>query len=213
MKNKFLTVLAVVFAMALNVYGASVTPEQAMAAAEAWSAENKGAFGVGGTAIKAIAEVDATGAVKWYAVQMSDGGCVFTTADSRIGPVIAAVADSDGTIPKGHPLRAMLDLDIKNRLSLVDTVAKPGVLRSYASFSLIGEDAKIQMEIDSCEEKWGKYTQGEVGRMPVLKAFASTVDGNPPLILGYVRGFSNKLFTHWDQGSNDYSWENSSYVE
>jgi hypothetical protein len=129
-----------------------------MAAAEAWSAENKGAFGASGTAIKAIPEVDSNGVIQWYAVQMSDGGCIYTTADSRIGPVIAAVANSDGSIPKAHPLRAMLSKDIQSRLAAVESVSGSGALRSFATTSASPESLKIKSEVASSEEKWGKYT-------------------------------------------------------
>ena len=204
-------VTAVVFAMFFGVFADVVTPEQAMAAAEAWSAENNSAFGSGGTAVKAIPEIGSDGVVKWYAVQMSNGGCVFTSADSRIGPVLASVSDSNGDIPAGHPLYTMLSLDVKYRLETVDSVS--GALRSFASPAMVSQSAEIRREVESSEEKWGKYTNGEVGKVPALRAYASaTADGNPPLILGYVNGFSNKLYTHWNQASGDYSYKDTFYT-
>ena len=209
MKNRVFAFFVAVFIATFSAYADVVTAEQAMLAAESWAVENGGVFGSSSSAVGVVTEKDSTGKVLWYGVKMSDGGCIFTTGDSRIGPILASVSKCDGNVPQGHPLRALLSADIKSRFACLDYVDEQNAKRlmSFANTSSAtsASVAAISKSISNASTKWARFTDGAVGNK--LKAFAGmeTVKNNPPTIIGYVRGFANNMFTHWNQGASAYS--------
>ena len=95
-------------------------PSVAEAAAVAWARENRGAFGASGSAVSSRAETNASGAILWWSVSLSDGSTVIVSPDTDLEPVVASVSSlENGVIPAGHPLRAMLTKDMERRLAVL----------------------------------------------------------------------------------------------
>lgn len=172
--------------------GTSVSAEKALKMVDAWMAENRGGFGLGGaTAVSAKPFLDDDGTVLGYAVTLSGGGCVFTSADTRIEPVVAFSENCDGELPAGHPLRGMLKSDLRGRLAALSASSGSAVLQSASSSS-------------AARSKWARYTGAKM-----LQA-VTTPNGNPPFCYAYLPGFSNAkpgypYLTHWTQSTSSYA--------
>ena len=184
----------------------TVTADQAKAMVRAWSAENKGGFGLDGAAVVAARPfADKSGAVLWYAVTLDDGSCVFTAADTRIEPVIAVVPNCDGTLPAAHPLRALLEADLRGRLAAVSGA-------TGASLQSVGPASdKLAQVVKAARAKWARYASGAA--LQDVPASVATPNGNPPLTYAYLPGFctaneSLLFLTHWNQ-----TYEKTSYDE
>ena len=207
-KKTLRAVMAALLMAAVPAYAGSytVTAEQAKAMVRAWSAENQGGFGLSGaTVVAAKPFADADGTVLWYAVTLDDGSCVFTAADSRVEPVIAVVPNCGGTLPAAHPLRAMLEADLRGRLAAVKGA-------SGASLQSVSPAAtQIAKGVKAARAKWARYAGGAA--LQDVPAAVATASGNPPLTYAYLPGFcsaneSLMYLTHWNQ-----TYEKTSYDE
>lgn len=208
MEKKTLRAVTAAFLMAaMPAFAGSyaVTADQAKAMVGAWSAENKGGFGLDGASVLAVAPfTDASGQVLGYAVKLTDGRCVFTSADTRVEPVIAVVSDCDGRLPASHPLRALLRADLASRLAAVSGAA------SGPSFQSVSPAAtKLSQSIRAARAKWARCAGG--ASLQSVDPSIATPNGNPPLTYAYLPGFSNAngshyYLTHWNQ-----SYEKTGY--
>ena len=212
MKKKTLRAVMAAFLMAaMPAFAASyaVTADQAKAMVAAWSVENKGGFGLDGAAVTGGAPFsDASGRVLGYAVTLADGRCVFTSADTRIEPVIAVVSDCAGELPAAHPLRALLEADLSSRLAAVSQ--KSGTSLQSVSPTVSPTASKVSASIRAARAKWTRYTGG--ASLMAVNPSIATPNGNPPLTYAYLPGFSNAngshlYLTHWNQ-----SYEKTGYM-
>ena len=211
MEKKTLRAVTAAFLMAaMPAFAGSyaVTADQAMAMVGAWSAENKGGFGLDGASVVAASPfTDAAGALLGYAVTLSDGRCVFTSADTRIEPVVAVVSDCDGRLPESHPLRTLLEGDLSNRLAAVSRASGGASLQSVSPLA-----TKLSASIGAARAKWSRYSGG--ASLQAVDPSVATPNGNPPLTFAYLPGFSNAngshlYLTHWNQSyeKTSYDWE------
>ena len=96
---KKIVLMLFAMALALGASAESVSPEQAMAAADAWAARN-GAFGAGQGATNVVTECDAaTGVVLWHQVSMAGGGMLVVAPVTEIEPVVVALDNDPGVLP------------------------------------------------------------------------------------------------------------------
>jgi len=114
----FLTLLA----CAYGALAESTTSSDAELVARGWSRLNASAFGSLGEVQAVTAEKDANGDVLWYVVKM-DKGAAIVSPDDEIEPVIAVLPNSDGTLGANDTLRAMLMLDLPQRIAKVRTAS------------------------------------------------------------------------------------------
>lgn len=126
MKKIVLTLFAA--ALALGAGAASVSPERAMAAANAWAARN-GAFGAGLGATNVVTECDAEDAdvVLWHQVSMAGGGMLVVAPVTEIEPVVMALDNDPGVLPEAHPLKGILRGDMRRRLQFLGLYPQGGV--------------------------------------------------------------------------------------
>ncbi len=184
----------------------AVTADQAKTMVKSWAAENGGGFGLGGaTVVAAVPFSDKDGTVLWYAVTLSDGSCVFASPDTRVDPVIAVVPRCNGVLAAANPLRALMESDLRARLKAL-SAPKPGAgLQSVAPVS-----SKQAQVMQGARAKWARYTGAALQAVP---ASIAAPNGNPPLTMAYLPGFSDAndshlYLTHWNQ-----SYEKTSYDE
>ena len=133
--RSFLQVLTATALATLAMTGRSdeTTSDMALAAAEAWSAENMSLVGGCGTPVSAKERRDGGGKLLWHEVAMSGGGCVIVSPDTEIEPVVAVIDRYDGDIPQDHPLEAMLLADMVRRLAVLGEETAPRMVMMSAA--------------------------------------------------------------------------------
>ena len=210
---RHLIAIAVAAACACGARAGDVTREMALAAADAWMAANP-SFGTTGPAVSATAEYDGS-VLMWWMVATSGGGAIFVAPDTSIEPVLAAVPSCTGTLPAGHPLRALLSADVTSRLAANAAATavpsgRPGRLMAGASAS--SSSANITNEaiaaaVSAAECRWAKYVSGKGGRL--------RLGATPSNVIAVVPGFGdedgNDYLRFWNQSHpfNLYTPENS----
>ena len=191
MKKSILTLIAL--AMALGVFAASVSPEEAMVAANAWAARN-GAFGAGQGATNVVTECDAaTGVVLWHQVSLAGGGMLVVAPVTEIEPVVMALDNDPGVLPEAHPLRGILTGDMRRRLQFLGLYPRArAALAAAAPPAPVADEAQAWGE--ACKAKWRRLT----GASPQAAGVgAETV----AVEVRVVPGFEKKgALTHWNQG-------------
>lgn len=165
-----------------------VSPDEARCAAMAWAARNRIFAGSQGSAGAAVAVEDGAGQVLCYKVPFADGPLVITSAETRVNPIIAVVprCPEGADIPEGHPLKAMLETDMAERL---ERVAAPGAPVP------LGESAE--------ERRWSELTgQAQTGG-PVVLAEADTAR-SVGTVYTWPSAWAKDRLTHWNQNN----WNN-----
>ena len=116
MKKSILCILVAALAM---VAGATpVTSSQAKQAARAWAQKNA-AFAGKDVAVtgSAVAVANEDGVTLWYRVALNNGSCLVVSPVTELEPVVACLENvSAEGLPSGHPMRAMLERDMADRL-------------------------------------------------------------------------------------------------
>lgn len=197
-------IVLMLFAMALTLGASaeSVSPEQAMAAADAWAARN-GAFGAGQGATNVVTECDAeTGVVLWHQVSMAGGGMLVVAPVTEIEPVVMALDNDPGVLPEAHPLKGILRGDMRRRLQFLGLYPQQGAVLAAvapAASSADGDDAADVAKAwgAACEAKWARLTKAAP-----LRAKAVGVAAEEIVEVCVVKGFEKKgALTHWNQSS------------
>ena len=207
---KKIVLMLFAMALALGASAESVSPERAMAAADAWVARN-GAFGAGQWATNVVTECDAAnGVVLWHQVSMAGGGMLVVAPVTEIEPVVMALDNDPGVLPKAHPLRGILTGDMRRRLQFLGLYPQGGVAvqaRRAAAASAVSSSGAVSDETDgedvakawgaACEAKWARLTEGAP-----LKVQAVGVSAEEVVEVCVVKGFEKKgALTHWNQSS------------
>ncbi len=187
MKKSILALFIALFAgVALAV---PVTEADARIAAGKWASENAAISGDMGYAVEAVAEKSAEGNLLWWVVKMSNGGAVITAPDTDIEPIVTVLKKYKESLPKAHPLRALLTMDMTARLSKLQCKDDSSINPSIAT--------SIKKSIATANEKWAKYLAPAV----LFSVEGETIrTGDPAYVLGLVKGFEEGgVLTHWDQ--------------
>ena len=203
---KKIVLMLFAMALALGASAESVSPEQAMAAADAWAARN-GAFGAGQGATNVVTECDAaTGVVLWHQVSMAGGGMLVVAPVTEIEPVVVALDNDPGVLPEAHPLKGILRGDMRRRLQFLGLYPQQGAARALrraaaapAASSADGDDASDVAKAwgAACEAKWARLT-----KVAPLRAKAAGVAAEEVVEVCVVKGFEKKgALTHWNQSS------------
>ena len=203
---KKIVLMLFAMALALGASAESVSPEQAMAAADAWAARN-GAFGAGQGATNVVTECDAaTGVVLWHQVSMAGGGMLVVAPVTEIEPVVVALDNDPGVLPEAHPLKGILRGDMRRRLQFLGLYPQQGAARALrraaaapAASSADGDDASDVAKAwgAACEAKWARLT-----KVAPLRARAAGVAAEDIVEVCVVKGFEKKgALTHWNQSS------------
>ena len=188
--------LAVVLASVVSL-AEETTQDDARMAARGWSMLNGKTFGSLGSVKNVLVEKDAQGQVLWYVVVMS-GGAAVVAPDTEIEPVIAVMPGSDGVIPKGSPLDAILRRDLANRLQ---PLRRPPLKLKTAT----AQAAAPTSGVTKTSSKWDKLR-----RLSTMKLL--NVDGNPATIVRWLDGWNSgrkqngvQTLRFWNQqGSSNY---------
>lgn len=189
----------VAFAATMLALGAAANPvtdaSVAVAVANAWIAENP-SFGAQGTAVKAVAERAADGTILWWTVTTSGGSAIFTSADDRLEPVLAAVPKSNGVIPANHPLRAMLMRDTELRMKRLAASAAP------AGGASLMAAAPLAVLTDK-QKKWARLAAKSSGAAVMSLPQSNLVADTVCVLPGFEDG---GVYTHWNQGGGIYDY-------
>ena len=211
---KKIVLMLFAMAMALGASAESVSPERAMAAANAWVARN-GAFGAGQWATNVVTECDAAnGVVLWHQVSMAGGGMLVVAPVTEIEPVVMALDNDPGVLPKAHPLRGILTGDMRRRLQFLGLYPQGGAAvqaRRAAARVVPSTDDEADEEEDvakawgaACEAKWARLTEVAPLRAKAVRARAAGVSAEEVVEVCVVKGFEKKgALTHWNQSSYD----------
>lgn len=225
---KKIVLMLFAMAMALGASAESVSPERAMAAANAWVVRN-GAFGAGQWATNVVTECDAANGnvVLWHQVSMAGGGMLVVAPVTEIEPVVMALDNDPGVLPEAHPLKGILRGDMRRRLKFLGLYPQGGVAVqthsaaastsstdddgtataasvSASSTSDDGTDAASSASStgDDVAKAWGKACAAKWARLtrPALYAGVGVedVDVKVRVVKGFEKGGP---LTHWDQGS------------
>ena len=130
-KAMFMALLALVFqALAEPV----VSTDDVSAVAKGWVRDNAQGFGAQLGALQSVRpEKNADGETLFYWV-IYEKGAVVIAPDTEIEPVIAMLPGCDGTLPEGHPMRALLLKDMTQRLGYAKSLAaQPAPKRTFQS--------------------------------------------------------------------------------
>lgn len=116
-------ILLALFAFAFGARAVEVSPDDASLAVAGWGLDNARTFANGafGAVESVTPELASDGSVLWYVVKTTHGAAV-VSPDTEIVPVIAFLPESDGVIPAGSPLRAMLERDLPARIEAAKAV-------------------------------------------------------------------------------------------
>ena len=172
-----------------------VTPEMAKTAAASWLRDNPtAAQGVGLSGDEPRAEIADDGSVLWYEVPTDDGGCVITSSDTDVEPIVSYVEEWDGPLPADHPLRVLLVSDLSNRLDVVRREATaPRLMQATASAASATRPQTLTDVVSASRRRWTRLASGR----RLLKAGKSS----PDFIVSFIPDWREKRLTHWNQSS------------
>jgi len=202
MKKSILCILVAAFAM---IAGATpVTSSQAKQAARAWAQRNAAFVGkdiaVTGSA---VAVADEEGVTLWYRVALNNGSCIVVSPVMELEPVIACLENvpADG-LPFGHPMRAMLERDMADRLKKLGlyTPASAGpTLMSASPLSATPADPVMAAWAEEGKAKWAHLAggTGSVQLMAAKEEGIVDIDTKIAVVKGFDTG---EALTHWNQG-------------
>lgn len=210
--NRNLHVAVLVAAMmALGARASLVTSNEVVDAVSAWASANGETFTDGnraGTAVAATPTYDDDGTtVLYWTVTMSNGGAVIASPDTDLDLVIAFLEKHDGAFPEGHPLPAILKMDMKNRLAALaqrNATSAGGRRRAGSATTMQSATSSTGLDgaVASANRQWAKYGVGRGG----VRLMADTLDGEDasPYVRRIVDGFEKDgRYTHWNQGKVD----------
>ena len=181
-------------------FAEETTEDDARMAARGWSLLNGSTFGALGSVKDVLVEKDDQGKVLWYVVVM-DGGAAVVAPDTEIEPVLAVMPGSDGVIPKGSALDAMLRRDLGNRLA---PLRRPPVkLASAATPAALPTPVRSKSS-----DKWSK-----LHRISTMKFMSK--GGNPATIVRWLDGWNSpntqgdvQTLRFWNQDSSPAYFKN-----
>ena len=104
-----------------GIFADTVSLDDAKNAVRGWMKKGGKALGAKGD-IKDVWEVKNDDESTLYYTVVTDGGAAIVASDTEVEPVIAFMPGSDGKIPEGHPLKAMLKADLPNRTGAISSV-------------------------------------------------------------------------------------------
>ncbi len=206
MKKSILCILVAALAM---VAGATpVTSSQAKQAARAWAQKNA-AFAGKDVAVtgSAVAVANEDGVTLWYRVALNNGSCLVVSPVTELEPVIACLERvGAGGLPAGHPMRAMLERDMADRLKKLGLYEPAptgptlmGASSGASPLSATPEDPAMAAWAEEGKAKWARLTSGGGPQLMAAKEEGITeVD----IQMGIVDGFEKDgRFTHWNQSN------------
>ena len=203
MKKSILCILVAALAM---IAGATpVTSSQAKQAARAWAQKNA-AFAGKDVAVtgSAVAVANEDGVTLWYRVALNNGSCLVVSPVTELEPVVACLENvSAEGLPSGHPMRAMLERDMADRLRklglYVPASTGPALMGAApAASQATPEDPAFAAWAEQGRGKWARLVGGGAQLM------AAKEDGVTEIAIqmGIVDGFEKGgRFTHWNQGT------------
>ena len=202
MKKSILCILVAAFAM---IAGATpVTSSQAKQAARAWAQRNAAFVGkdIAMTGSSAVAVQNAEGVTLWYRVALNNGSCIVVSPVMELEPVIACLENvpADG-LPVGHPMRAMLERDMADRLKklgLYVPASTGPTLMSASPLSATPEDPVMAAWAEEGKAKWARLAGGTGGPQLMAAKEEGIVDIETKVAV--VKGFDKgEALTHWNQ--------------
>ena len=207
MKKSILCMLVATLAM---IAGATpVTSSQAKQAALAWARRNA-EFAGNGVAVtgSAVAVRDAEGVTLWYRVALNNGSCIVVSPVTELEPVIACLENvSAEGLPSAHPMRAMLERDMADRLKklglYVPASTGPtlmGAPSGASPLSATPEDPVMAAWAEDGKAKWARLAGG-TGGIRLMAAVTNGVDdAGMAEIVCVAEGFEKGgALTHWNQ--------------
>ena len=215
---RFLWFCAWILAALSSARANQVAPDLARRVAAAWSAENAALAPDFGEALDAVPVTDANGLLLWYEVPTAGGGCLVVAPDTDLEPVIAAIPDYEGGIPEGHPLRALLEADMRQRLSVLDGAP---VLRTATRAATPAASSATSAEVAAAKtlagRKWARLAddaslapaEERDGRDAPLVFASSDAAATPARVYSFIDEWKRPKLTHWNQnGWNSFgSWD------
>jgi len=201
-------IAALLFAsfLAFACHAAKVTESMARSVAEAWAGDNS-EFCAGSDAVQTVvAHVDSDGVLLWYEVSMQRGVCIIVSPDTEIEPIVAVIDGYDGNIPQGHPLLALLNGDMHERLAAISSPQPRRLLSSSSSSGVTQESVQSR-----ARSKWSKLVNESGGRSRLLMA-SSDETGMPERLWCFIYDWNYGILDHWNQnGWNKYVSYDSLY--
>jgi hypothetical protein len=203
MKKSILCIL--VAALAMIVGATPVTSSQAKQAARAWAQKNA-AFAGKDVAVtgSAVAVANEDGVTLWYRVALNNGSCLVVSPVTELEPVVACLENvSAEGLPSGHPMRAMLERDMADRLRklglYVPASTGPALMGAApAASQATPEDPAFAAWAEQGRGKWARLVGGGAQLMAAKEEGVTEI----AIQMGIVDGFEKGgRFTHWNQGT------------
>jgi len=206
MKKSVLCILVAAFAM---IAGATpVTSSQAKQAARAWAQKNAAFAGEDAivASSSAVAVKNADGVTLWYRVAMKNGSCIVVSPVMELEPVVACLENvpKDG-LPAGHPVRAMLERDMADRLKKLGlyTSASTGPTlmgATPAASQAAPADPAMAAWAEQGKAKWARLAGGTGGTQLMAAVTNGVDDAGMAEIVCVAKGFEKGgPLTHWNQ--------------
>lgn len=198
--TKVAAAVAGLLAAATVAFAAPITAEQAVQAAGNWAkfrpAEHMNAtLGLAVENVSSVAGDD--GRALFHVVRLAGGGYVITSADDRIKPIIAFSEDDDLVREEGNPLWAMLNKDLPQRLSEVESATQVAAQAAVAQGGLAAAPTASAQSMDDAAKEWGDLLAAadevvEPDRVENVKGISSVSDVRVPMLMS----------TRWNQSTD-----------
>ena len=204
--KSILCILAV--ALALIAQATPVTPFQAKQAARAWAQRNAAFAGEDAidASLTAVAVTNAEGVTLWYRVSLNNGSCIVVSPVTELEPVIACLENvPKNGLPSGHPMRAMLERDMADRLKKLGLYTSaptgPTLMGAAPTASqATPADPVMVAWAEQGKAKWARLAGG-TGGIQLMAAVTNGVDdAGMAEIVCVAKGFEKGgPLTHWNQ--------------
>ena len=204
MKKSILSIFLA--ALACVAQAANVSRAQARQAAGEWIVQNAAFLpnGTNGLSVVAAARVDDTNGVPlWYRANLSDGTCLVLSPVTELEPVIAVLENVPaGGLPSAHPMRTMLETDMRDRLRKLGLYVAPpgGASLMGAAPAAAPSSPAMAAWAEQGRAKWEKLGIGGTRLLEDKKKGVENIATLVRVVDGFEQG---GRFTHWDQSTDD----------
>lgn len=184
--RKFL-VGAAALLISCTLFAEEATSDDAQLVAKGWVYDNAKGFGEQlGELVSVTEEKNDAGETLWYWA-IFEKGAVVVSPDTELDPVVAMLPGCDGTLPEGHPMRALLLNDMTQRLRYAKSLRVPASPRR-----LLGASSSSTMTakpLSRSASRWAQLkTRGSSSVRP-RRLLGASVMPEPSRVICLLKGF------------------------
>ena len=184
--RKFL-VGAAALLISCTLFAEEATSDDAQLVAKGWVYDNAKGFGEQlGELVSVTEEKNDAGETLWYWA-IFEKGAVVVAPDTELDPVVAMLPGCDGTLPAGHPMRALLLNDMAQRLRYAKSLRT-----SMRPRRLLGASSSSTMTakpLSRSASRWAQLkTRGSSSVRP-RRLLGASVMPEPSRVICLLKGF------------------------